>query len=337
MTSIERLNARLAGKPVDKIPNMNIFMTIIAREAGASYREYVQNYQKLVEGNLICIEKYGVDSVSVISDPMREASAFGAELVFPENGVPYAAKPLIMDNFDLSALKRFDPQESERTLDRLKGCELLRQRVGKDYPVIGWLEGCIAEAADLRGLNELLVDLAMGEEYLDELFPLILEQQKRFAKAQLEAGADFIGVGNAAASLIGPELYKKYGLPWDREITGYIHENGGRVKLHICGNISSLLELIVQVEPDILDVDWMVDFGRAAALFAGTKTAVSGNVNPVAVVMQGSPKTVEDGIKRCIAQGTSTTLIAGGCEIPAAAPDENLLLMDRLLYFGSME
>jgi uroporphyrinogen decarboxylase len=334
MTPRERLDARLAGKPVDKIPNMNIFMAIAAREAGASYREYVRDYRKLVEGNLICAEKYGVDSVSVISDPMRETSAFGAELTFPENGVPYAAKPLITDEFDLSVLKRFDPLESERTLDRIKGCELLHQRAGKEYPVIGWIEGCIAEAADLRGLNELLVDLAMGEEYLEELFAIIGEQQKRFAKAQLDAGADFIGVGNAAASLIGPDLYKKYGLPWDREITGFIHQNGGRVKLHICGNTGPILELLVQVEPDILDIDWMVDFGRAAALFEGTKTAVSGNVDPVEVMMRGSVQTVEEGIKRCIEQGTSTTLIAGGCEIPAAAPDKNLLLMDRLLYLS---
>jgi uroporphyrinogen decarboxylase len=332
VTPLERLNARLAGKPVDKIPNMNIFMAIIAREAGVSYREYVSDYRKLVEGNLICAEKYGVDTVSVISDPMREASAFGARLVFPENGVPYAEEPLISDDFDLSVLRRFDPAESGRTLDRLKGCELLREKAGKDYPVIGWVEGCVAEAADLRGLNELMVDLATGEAYLDDLFPLIHEQQKRFAKAQLDAGADFIGVGNAAASLIGPELYRKYGLPWDRAIVDYVHANGGRVKLHICGNISPLLELLKEVSPDILDIDWMVDFRGAAETFAGTATAVSGNADPVEVFMRGSPETVEDRILRCIQAGTDTTLIAGGCEIPAAAPEENLFLMDRLLY-----
>jgi uroporphyrinogen decarboxylase len=56
---MERVNARLAGKPVDKIPNLNIFMSIVAREAEVSYREYIQDYRKLVEGNLICAEKYG--------------------------------------------------------------------------------------------------------------------------------------------------------------------------------------------------------------------------------------------------------------------------------------
>ncbi|MDR0878767.1 MAG: uroporphyrinogen decarboxylase family protein [Treponema sp.] len=332
MTSLERLNARLAGKAVDKIPNMNLLMAIVAREAGVSYGRYVQDYRKLVEGNLICAEKYGLDSVCAVSDPMREAAAYGERLVIPEDGVPYAEIPLITDDFDLSMVQRFDPLESERTLDRVRACELLRRKVGNAYPVIGWVEGCLAEAADLRGINELMMDLATGEEYLPELLSIVLEQQKRFAKAQIDAGADFIGVGNAVASLIGPELYEQYGMAADREMVEYIHRCGARVKLHICGNINALLELLVRVAPDIMDIDWMVDFGRAARVFAGTKTAASGNFDPVAVMMQGSPARVEAAVRDCIAAGTNTSLIAGGCEIPAATPEENLLLMDRLLY-----
>jgi uroporphyrinogen decarboxylase len=332
MTSLERLNARLLGKPVDKIPNMNIVMAVVAKAAGASYREYVSDYRKLAEGNMICAEKYGLDSVSVISDPMREASAFGIEVTFPENAVPYAEKPLIQDDFDLSVLKHFDPAESERTLDRIKGCELLRQKAGNDFPVIGWIEGCVAEAADLRGINELLMDMASGEEYLDDFLPIIHEQQKHFALAQLKAGADFIGVGNAAASLIGPNLYRKYGFNWDKAIVDFIHENGGRVKLHICGNISPLLEQLREVAPDILDVDWMVDFGRAAKVFAGTKTAVSGNMDPVEVMMRGNPRSIAEATERCIEAGTETTLIAAGCEVPVATPEENFLAMYKMLY-----
>ena len=332
MTPLERLNSRLAGKPVDKIPNMNIVMALVAREAGASYREYVSDYRKLVQGNLICAKKYGLDSVSLISDPMREASAFGAQIIFPENAVPYAEKPLVGDDFDLSVLKRFDPETSERTLDRLNGCRLLREKAGANYPVIGWVEGCIAEAADLRGLNDLMMDLAAREDYLEDFFSIIHEQQKRFALAQLKAGADFIGVGNAAASLIGPDLYRKYGLPWDKAIVDFVHQNSGRVKLHICGNINPILELLLEVKPDILDLDWMVDFDRAAKMFKNTSTAICGNMNPVEVMMRGSSGTVEKAVKRCIEADTETTLIAAGCEIPAATPDENLLAMDRALY-----
>jgi uroporphyrinogen decarboxylase len=332
MTSLERLNARLAGKPVDKIPNMNIFMFITAREAGVSYSEYVQDYRRLAEGNLICAEKYGLDSVSAISDPMRETAAFGAQMVFPENACPYSKVPLITDDHDLSVLNRFDPLDSPRTLDRVRACELLRQKTGNDYPVIGWIEGCLAEAADLRGMNNFLEEIAEDADYLDEFFEIIFAQQKRFAKAQIDAGADFIGVGNAIASLVGPGIYRKYGLARDKAIVDYIHTEGARVKLHICGNITGILNILTELGADILDVDSMVDFGKAARLLKGTGTAVSGNFNPAGAIMLGSVEQVRAEIQRCIDAGTETTLIAGGCEIPAAAPDENLLAMNGMLY-----
>jgi len=75
----------------------------------------------------------------------------------------------------------------------------------------------------------------------------------------------------------------------------------------------------------------MVDFAAAAKFFDGSKTTVNGNINPV-VVMQGSLGEIEKQVSYCINAGTCTTLIAGGCEIPAATPGENLLLMDKLLY-----
>jgi uroporphyrinogen decarboxylase len=229
-------------------------------------------------------------------------------------------------------LIRFDPLDSPRTLDRIKACELLRQKAGNDYPVIGWIEGGLAEASSLRGINDLMMDLAGEEEYLPELFEILFAQQKRFAKAQIDAGADFIGMGNAAASLIGPQLYEKYGLDWDKAIIKYIQEQGARVKLHICGNITSLLELLVESGADIVDIDWMVDFDNAVQIFKDTDTAVSGNFNPAGAILRGTVDEAKEDVRRCIEVGIGNTLIAGGCEIPAATPDENLLAMDRLLY-----
>ena len=68
--------------------------------------------------------------------------------------------------------------------------------------------GCLAQAAELRGISELMMDMA-EEVYLEDLIQILHEQQKRFAKVQLDAGADIIGVGNAVSSLIGSTMYEK--------------------------------------------------------------------------------------------------------------------------------
>lgn len=333
MTSKERLYARLEGKPVDKIPNLNIVMALVAKMAGVNYAEYARDYRKLVEGNLLCVERYGIDAVSSISDPMREASAYGAAVEFPPNGVPFSRSPLLQDPVNLSVLRNVDPVDSPRTLDRIQAVESLHAKAGDQYPVIGWVEGVLAELADLRGVNELLVDLADEAEYLEEAMTLLLEGQCRFAKAQVDAGADFIGVGNAVASLVGPALYEEYAMPWDKRLVSYIHGLGAKVKLHICGNTGPLLTLIRdEVAPDIMDIDWMVDFQKAVQTFDGSSTAVNGNMDPVAVMLQGDEIAVNRAVSHCIAVAGATTCIAAGCEIPAATPEANLLLMDKLLY-----
>ena len=335
MTPRERLYARLQGKPVDKIPNMNIAMGLVAKMAGASYREYVQDYRKLVEGNLICAEKFGFDTVSVISDPMREAAAFGAQLTFPEHGVPYSETALLSSGYDLERVKITTPLEHPRTLDRIKGVELLHQKVGSQYPIIGWVEGVLAETADLRGVTNLMMDLVDEEveEDLRQLMEIIHAGQCAFALEQIKAGADVIGVGNAVASLVGPSLYEKFGFKYDKAIIDFIRKNEAKAKLHICGNIEPLIPLLIEASPDILDIDWMVDFSKATEMCKDVPISICGNIDPVAVMLSGSIKEVEEKVLECVNFEDNTTLIAAGCEVPAETPVENLLHMDRLLYF----
>ena len=333
MNSRERVFYRLSGKPVDKIPNLNIVMGLAAKKAGVGYGEYASDYRKLAEGNLICAQLFGIDAVSVISDPMREASAFGAVVEIPGDAVPFSPVPLLEHPVELKKLKIFDPFESERTLDRIKAVEYLRGKVLNDYPVIGWVEGVLAEAADLRGVENLMMDLADDAPYLSDLFDIIFSQQCRFAKAQIDTGADIIGIGNAVASLIGPKFYERYAMNYDKKLVSYIKKYGAKTKLHICGDTTLLIDKIRNiVKPDIFDIDWMVDFSSTVEVCKESITAVNGNMDPVGVMLQGDLKTVETATLFCVQSCDINTTISAGCEIPAETSETNLIYMDKLLY-----
>lgn len=56
-----------------------------------------------------------------------------------------------------------------------------------------------------------------------------------FARQQIREGAQFIGIGDAAASLVSPRFYKELILPAEQRLIDEIHKNGARAKLHICG------------------------------------------------------------------------------------------------------
>lgn len=332
MTPYERVMNRLQGKAVDKIPNMNIVMAFAAKQIGATLKDFVLDYRVLVESKLHCVEHYGIDVVSAISDPMREAHGFGAKVIFPENDNPYCKEHLLNDLSDIGKLKPVNPMANERMLDRVRAIEMFKSQVKGQVPIIGWVEGALAEAADLRDISLVMMDLMMEPDRIKELFEVIYEQQALFAKAQIDAGADFIGVGNAAASLVGPKLYEEFCLAYDRRIIKYIHDNGAKAKLHICGNTEPILHLLAQTDADIFDVDHVVDFGKVVKAFKGTRTVANGNLDPVSEILNGSSSSLSKSIEARLKVADERSLISGGCEIPLDTPVENMTRMNELLY-----
>ncbi|HBC87916.1 MAG TPA: hypothetical protein DCZ94_13260 [Lentisphaeria bacterium] len=71
-------------------------------------------------------------------------------------------------------------------------------------------------------------------------FEVIVENAANFAKYQIDAGADIIGVGDAAASLVGSQIYEEFVFPYEKKLIDKIHSMGGLVRLHICGNMGDL-------------------------------------------------------------------------------------------------
>jgi len=324
MNQYERVMNRIEGKPVDRIPNTNIIMQFAAREIGVKYGDYVTDYRKLVEGNIVCCEKYGIDMVSTISDPFREVADRGGAVRILTDDVPACHEFLIKELGDLKKIRIVDPSITPRMADRIKACRLFKSEAGKQFPILGWIEGPMAEACDLRGINEIMTDLFDSPEFIDDLLRNCNEQAIRFAQAQVDAGADIIGVGDAAASLIGPDLYMTHVFEREKELIEAIHKMGAKVKLHICGNITALLPFLPDTGADIIDIDQLVDFAEAGEIL-GDRVAYAGNVDTVKTMLQGTPQNVYDNVQACAANGGTKLFLQAGCEVPKFTPGENLL------------
>ena len=330
MNSKERVYARIDGQPVDRIPNLNILMFFAAKEIGVSYADYCRDYRKLVHANITCMRKYGIDVVSAISDPMRECADMGMEVVFPEDGVPHEKDFLIKEKADLLKLKPVLPADGRRMTDRVMAVDLFKKEVGNEFPIIGWVEGCFAMAADLRGVNSFLMDLYEDPEFVVELLDICLEQAVLFARAQINAGADFIGVGDAIASVAGPLAYQDLTLQYEVRLLKALKEMGAKTKLHICGNTTPFYELLPAQYCDILDVDWMVPLDKVGCQF-GDITCVNGNYDPVAVLLQGTVQDVKYAVKSCALIGGAKCTSSAGCEVPKHTPPENLMAVHQTL------
>lgn len=108
---------------------------------------------------------------------------------------------------------------------------------------------------------------------------------------------------------------------------GHIHSLGARVKLHICGNITHLLEELPYAAPDIVDLDWMVDMDQAFEVL-GERIVRCGNLDPVGVIQEkGESEIYAESRRLCEREKERGFILAGGCEITVKTPPAHLRAM----------
>jgi MtaA/CmuA family methyltransferase len=319
----------LKGKPgKERVFFRPIIMHFAARFNNTTYGKFASDYKVLVESNIRAMEYFDTDMVSLISDPYRETSAFGARVEYIDEGVPRCLEKIVKTMDDVKILPSPDVYKCERTLDRIKGAEYFQKLIKGTVPVSGWIEGPLAEACDLTGVSEMLLNLMIDPDFSNFLMDKCMVTARDFAKAQIEAGCDIMGIGDAICSQIDKESYDLYVKDRHRELIAFVHECGASVKLHICGNVTHLLESLKELNADIVDLDWQVDLDNAREIL-GNEVVLGGNINPV-LVQDRSEEEVYALSRRLVDNYKDQKyLLAAGCEITVLTPHQNLMAMRK--------
>jgi MtaA/CmuA family methyltransferase len=325
MNGHDRILALVAGQPIDCLPQRPITMMFAADQFGVPYGRYARDYRVMVDAQLHVAEKFDFDYVSVISDPAREAADCGAVVQYFDDQPPAIDenRALLADKSVLATLATPDPLGGGRMHDRVRAVDGFRQRVGGQKLIEGWIEGPCAEGADLRGINRLMIDFMDDPAFVHDLFEFVAEMELRFAKAQIEAGADMIGLGDAAASLVGPRIYEELVWPYEKKIVDALHAMGTRVRLHICGNTRRILGGIGRLGCDLIDLDWMVPMVQARAEI-GPQPVLTGNLDPVKAIRSGTPDSITAAVAQCHADAGGRYIVAAGCEVCRDTPEVNV-------------
>ncbi len=330
MTGKERILARLRGEPTDCLPLMPITMMFAGDLAGVEYKSYATDHRVLAESQLKVAERFGFDYISAISDPAREASDLGAAVEWFDNQPPaiIESQALLHEKQKLNGLALPDPHSPGRMQDRVRAVESLAEKAGRDLIVEGWVEGPCAMAADLRGLNTLMFDFADDAQFVEDLFDYAVRMEIAFARAQVEAGATLIGIGDAAASLVGPRLYNRFVLPYEKRLIAGIRAMGVLVRLHICGNTRRIVKGMGETGAEIIDLDYLTPLSEARAAMPEPQVLL-GNIDPVRVLRDGTPESIEAALSECYAQAGRAYITGAGCEIPRGTPLENVEAIAR--------
>jgi MtaA/CmuA family methyltransferase len=328
MNSRERIFNLFKGGRTDRLPLMPITMQLAADSIGKKYKEYATDHRLLVEGQIKIAGDFDFDHVSVISDPTREAADCGASILYAEDSPPAIDNhnALLADKTKLASLKMPDVLGGGRMQDRVEGVALFKEKVGNEKIIEGWIEGPCAEGADLRGINTLMMDFFDDPGFVCDLFEFVIEMELDFAKFQIEAGVDVMGMGDAAASLIGPQIYEEFVWSYEKRLIDGVHEMGAAVRLHICGNTRDILEGIGRLGCEIVDLDYMVPVSQGREKMGQTQI-ICGNIDPVAVLQDSSPEQIHNAIEQCHKEAGGNFIVGAGCEVTRNTPPENLRVL----------
>ena len=186
----------------------------------------------------------------------------------------------------------------------------------------------------LRGMENLLADMLLHEEYCTALFDLIVESDLHMLEMVLAADVDGVLLGcdwgSQEALLMSPEMWHKYIGPRHARMFQRIREAGKFAFLHSCGNIRVVLpdvvEMGVQVlnpfQPECMDIGAIKDeFGDALCFWGGISTQQT--------LPYGTPEEVREETRQVAArlgQGGGY-LLAPAQAIQEDVPLENILAM----------
>lgn len=338
MTGRERILAVLGGHPADRLATMPITMMFAADVLGVEYLRYAREYEVMADAQVETAELFGFDHVSAIGPPAPEAADLGAKIEWFNNQPPsmIEAEALLEDKSALNRVMARGPVAGERVENRIRGIDRMRRRVGNELMVEGWVSGPCAAAADLRGISRLMLDFHDDPPFVHALLDFVLETGIRFAAVQIEVGADMIGIGDAAASLTGPRVYKESVWPWEKKLVDAIHALGAKVRLHICGNTRRILDGMSELGCDLVDIDFPVPMEEARARL-GPRQTVAGNLDPVRQLRDGTPVTIAQALEALQLKAGAQWIVAAGCEIVHDTAHENVRTLVKFAQTYTVE
>jgi len=329
MTGLERTIQFLRGENVDRPPFHPIIMRWAAKYAGVKYRDFCTVPGAKCMAMIKCARDFGIDWVTVMSDPWAEASAFGILVDYPEDSLPVDTGGHLPDAVSASLLKHYDPLQNTRCRNRLEEIKEFRKQAGNEYFIVGWVEGPVAEYVDLRGASNASIDFLTEPESSGKAMDVIVESAMEFITLQIKSGAHCIGIGDAFCSQIGPELYELFAFKRQKKLVDHIHSLGGIAKMHICGNTDPILGRMIETGADIIDVDHLVSSMKPFAGLLSDHQVFSGKSDPVTVIQDGTHQKITKTVIQDFREANGRCIVSAGCEITPGTSMENMRIFRK--------
>ena len=329
MNSLERTRKSIRGEKIDRIPTFPILLAPACQLLGVKQREYNLDPQIMADTLIKARDLIGIDGIYVSRDNWVYHEALGGSLISPEDDEAYTKETVLQSVKSFTRLSVPDPETAPGMKTLLSAARKVVQAVGDKYYIQANIDtGPFSLAAILRGTQPFLLDLVTeNEQLLRGFLDFCTEVVIAYGKAMIATGVHGIQYGDSTASLISPEHYEKFVLPYQQRSVDALTENDCDVWIHICGDTKHLLYFLRDLNIQGFEVDARVEMTTARELL-GDRIALKGNLDTTFLLMEG-PEAVYSATQEILRSGNFKTgiIISPGCGVARMTPLDNLKAM----------
>lgn len=327
MNGKERTLAVLAGEAADRPPVLPIIHSAYARLAGVPLGRYYSDAETMAEVIAGGCRRYGFDGVQLSMGVTGEAEALGAKVEQPPDGSPLLKEHPLKGVNDFTALDPVAAGRCGRMPMYFNAVRGVADRIGRESFILSTLRGPLNIASQLRGVEEMLMDLIDEPEAACRFLDFTTQVAIEVSRASIGTGADALLFGEATCSpnFISPDMYREFVQPRHARLIAEIKSMGWRFAgFHICGDIRPIFGDIIGTGAAFLDIDYQVPATEAIALSSG-RIAMRGNLDPSGTFLRGSPDEIRSRTTELRAAATGRRwMLASGCDISPGVPEANL-------------
>ncbi|MBC7333030.1 MAG: hypothetical protein H5T85_00965 [Actinobacteria bacterium] len=339
MNSRERAIAVLSGKIPDRVPLFELLIdkrVIEKIKPGSSYADLAENTLDLVLTNtpsLLYRNRWIDESKGIFVNEWGIIRQESGQSVSMPLGGPIKSKE------DLESYTPPDPHDEYRyrelhyLLERFKG----KKAVGMH------LHDVFSYPCYLRGMENFLMDMITDKYMVRKLVDMSVEHNLAIAKNAIKMGADFIVLGDdygmTSGPIFSPKSFEELLLPGFVDIISEIKKAGGFVIKHCCGNINSLLDMIVDAGIDALhplDQAAGMDIAKVQEKYKG-RIVVIGGIDCGELLTNKFPDDVMKETKKVLRKISSKGghMISSSNTIhPKVKPENYLAMVDTVKKYG---
>lgn len=333
MTSLDRVLTSLGHQEPDRVPLFLLLTMHGAKELGLSIKEYFSKADNVVEGQLRLREKYRDDGIYTFFYAPIEVEAWGAEVIYSDDGPPNSGQPFIRQPTDITSLEVPNVRQTPCLTKVLTATELLKAKVQDTVPIIGVVMSPFSLPVMQMGFDKYIELIYEQPDLFAQLMKLNEEFCVQWANAQLAAGATAICYFDPVASptIVPRELYLKTGFEVAKRTISRIE---GPTATHMAsGRALPIVDDLAQTGTAVVGVSTTEDLTELKSACQG-KLSLLGNLNGIEMA-RWTPEQAQAMVKKAIAKagpGGGLILSDNHGEIPFQVPDDVLLAISDAVH-----